>query len=67
MDLIDKSLFKQECFINGKWVNSENNDTFDVINPSDQTVIGTMPNCKKKDTIDAIKSAHNSWKKWKNY
>ena len=66
MDLIDKSLFKQECFINGQWINSENNDTFDVINPSDQSVIGTMPNCKVKETLDAIKSAHNSWEKWRS-
>ena len=67
MDLIDKSLFKQQCYINGEWTNSETQETFNVINPSDQNIIGTMPNCKKKETSDAIESARSSWGKWKNF
>ena len=47
--LKDQSLFKQNCFINGEWVNSDNGDTFDVVNPSDLTVVGTMPNASKKE------------------
>ena len=40
-----------------KWalVDAESEETFDVINPSDQTKVGTMPNCSKKDTIKAMK------------
>ena len=63
--LKDQSLFKQKCFINGEWVNSDNGDTFDVINPSDLTVVGTMPNASKKETIRAIDAANNSWSDWK--
>ena len=63
--LKDQSLFKQKCFINGEWVNSDNGDTFDVINPSDLTVVGTMPNASKKETIRAIDAANNSWNDWK--
>ncbi len=65
MDLIDKGLFIQKCFIDGQWVNSESADTFDIINPSDQTKVGTMPNCSKKDTLKAIEAAKKSWIKWK--
>ena len=63
--LKDQSLFKQKCFINGEWVNSDNGDTFDVINPSDLTLVGTMPNASKKETIRAIDAANNSWSDWK--
>ena len=63
--LKDQSLFKQKCFINGEWVNSDNGDAFDVINPSDLTVVGTMPNASKKETIRAIDAANNSWSDWK--
>ncbi len=63
--LKDQSLFKQKCFINGEWVNSDNGDTFDVVNPSDLTVVGTMPNASKKETIRAIDAANNSWSDWK--
>jgi len=63
--LKDQGLFKQQCFINGEWVNSDNGDTFDVINPSDLSVVGTMPNASKKETIRAIDAANNSWSDWK--
>ena len=65
MDLKDKSLFIQKCFINGFWSDAKSKETFEIINPSDQTVIGTMPNCSKEDTIMAIDAAKLSWEKWK--
>ena len=66
MDLKDKSLFKQKCFINGEWVNSKSGSTFDVKNPSDLSIIGKMPNCSKEDTVNAIECAYNSFNSWKN-
>ena len=65
MDLKDKDLFIQKCFINGHWLDAESEETFDVMNPSDQTKVGTMPNCSKKDTVKAIEAAKKSWNKWK--
>ena len=61
LQLKDKDLFKQQCFINGKWENAENGDTFEVFNPSDLTLVGTMPNSSKNETIKAIEAANNSW------
>ena len=63
--LKDQGLFKQQCFINGEWVDSDNGDTFDVINPSDLTIVGTMPNASKTETIRAIDAANTSWRDWK--
>ena len=63
--LKDQNLFKQQCFIDGEWVNSDNGNTFDVYNPSDLTLVGSMPNCSKTDTIKAIEAANNSWGAWK--
>ena len=65
MDLKDKSLFIQKCFINGHWLDAESEETFDVMNPSDQTKVGTMPNCSRKDTVKAIEAAKKSWNNWK--
>ena len=64
--LKDKNLFKQQCFINGKWEDADNSATFDVINPSDSSLIGTMPNSSKKETIKAINAAKKAWKEWRN-
>ena len=65
MNLNDKSLFIQKCFIDGEWVNAIDGNTFDVQNPSDLSVIGSMPNSSKTDTIKAINAAQASWSSWK--
>ena len=65
LQLKDKDLFKQQCFINGKWVEADSGDTFEVFNPSDLTLVGTMPNSTKTETIKAIEAANNSWNGWK--
>ena len=65
MQLKDKNLFKQQCFIDGKWTNSESGDTFDVYNPSDLSLVGRMPNCSKIETISAIDAANKAWDGWR--
>ena len=65
MDISNKKLFKQQCFINGEWVDSQNNKSIDVNNPATQEIIGKVPNCGKKETSIAIKAAENSWNEWK--
>ena len=65
LQLKDQDLFRQKCFINGEWVDSDSGDTFDIYNPSDLTLVGTMPNTKKSETIRAIEAANNSWSAWK--
>ena len=63
--LKDKDLFKQQCFIDGKWIGSDDGETFDILNPSDATLIGTMPNVKKSETIRAVDAAKKAWSNWK--
>ena len=41
MDISKVRILKQ-LFINGKWTNGVKGKTFDVINPSDETVIATI-------------------------
>tara|TARA_B100001123_G_C15292634_1_gene1017980 strand:- start:59 stop:1510 length:1452 start_codon:yes stop_codon:yes gene_type:complete len=66
MDISNKKLFKQQCFINGEWVDSQDNKSIDVNNPATQEIIGKVPNCGKKETSIAIKAAENSWKEWRS-
>jgi acyl-CoA reductase-like NAD-dependent aldehyde dehydrogenase len=39
---ISKLRFVKQLFINGKFVNSIKNQTFDVINPADESVLTTI-------------------------
>ena len=66
MDISNKELFKQQCFINGEWTNALNKETIDVNNPASEEVIGNVPKCGKNETINAIKAARNSWDEWKS-
>jgi len=65
MDISNKKLFKQQCFINGEWVDSQNNNSIEVNNPATHEIIGKVPNCGKEETSVAIKAAENSWNEWK--
>lgn len=55
--LSDKSLLKQQTYINGKWVDAKSGKTFEVTDPASGKLIGTMPEMGKEDTEDAIKAA----------
>ena len=66
LQLKDKALFKQKCFIGGKWEEADNGEKFEVINPSNSSVVGTMPNVGKNETIKAIEAANNAWPAWKS-
>ena len=43
MELNNKSLFKQKCFINGEWVGSSSGETLEVNNPASLEIIGNVP------------------------
>ncbi|KAI4139389.1 MAG: hypothetical protein L6R39_006308, partial [Caloplaca ligustica] len=55
--LSDKTLFKQECYINGEWVKAKSGKTFEVKDPGSGKLIGTCPECSKEDTDEAVKVA----------
>jgi succinate-semialdehyde dehydrogenase/glutarate-semialdehyde dehydrogenase len=64
MKLQDPALFKQECYINGKWLNSEK--SIEVTNPADQSPLGTVPALDAIAARDAISSARDAYILWKD-
>lgn len=65
MKIKNKELFKEQCYIDGKWVNSSNNETIEVNNPATLEIIGKVPKCGSEETEIAIEAANSSWKNWK--
>ena len=57
MKLNDNSLFRQQCFIGGQWVNADSGETMDVVNPANGETIGTMPVAGASETRRAIEAA----------
>ena len=53
-------------FINGKWQSSSSNETYDVINPATEEVIGKASKANNKDVQMALKSAEKGLEIWRN-
>ena len=63
--LKDPSLFKEEAFINGKWVKSNSGKTFPINNPATDEIIAQVTNLDAADAEKAIAAANDAFPKWK--
>ncbi|MDC3185116.1 NAD-dependent succinate-semialdehyde dehydrogenase [Candidatus Pelagibacter sp.] len=53
-------------FINGKWQESSNKETYEVINPANEEIIGNASKASPEDVSKALQSAENGLNIWKN-
>ncbi len=53
-------------FINGKWQKSVSGETYDVINPATEELIGKASKANFKDIDLALQSSNKGFKVWKN-
>jgi len=51
-------------YINGQWIQAENNASFDVFNPATGEKIGAVANGDQKDAARAIEAAAGAFKSW---
>jgi succinate-semialdehyde dehydrogenase / glutarate-semialdehyde dehydrogenase len=54
-------------FIDGKWQQSTNKETYDVINPATEEVIGKASKASSADVDKALKSAEKGFLVWKKF
>ena len=54
-------------FIDGKWQPSSNKETYDVINPATEEVIGKASKASAVDVDKALKSAQKGFSVWKKF
>ena len=67
MKLNDSHLFRQQCFIDGRWVDADSGETMEVFNPANGETIGTMPNAGAEETRRAIEAADAAWPAWRKH
>lgn len=65
MKLADITLFRQQCYIAGNWVDADSSATIDVTNPATDKVLGTIPKMEDAETRRAIESAERAWPEWR--
>src|SRR5271154_3841312 len=57
MKLKDQKLFRQQCYIDGKWVDPLNRGTIPVTNPATGEQLGTVPRMGAEEARQAIEAA----------
>jgi aldehyde dehydrogenase (NAD+) len=60
---VSKIRFVKQLFINGRFVDSIKKQTFDVINPNDETVLATIQKAGKEDVDAAVDAARTAFDK----
>ena len=65
MNLKDPSLFRQQCYIDGAWVDADDGGVIDVDNPADNSVIGAVPRMGARETRRAIEAANDAYPDWR--
>ena len=66
MELNNKSLFKEKCFVNGLWTDSLSGKTIEVNNPATMEIVGKVPNFTAEETKSVIDHAEKAFQSWKN-
>ncbi|NYT75413.1 NADP-dependent succinate-semialdehyde dehydrogenase [Alcaligenaceae bacterium] len=66
LNLKNPGLFRQQCYINGKWCDADSGETINVTNPATGEVIGTIPKMGAAETRRAIEAADAAWAGWRS-
>lgn len=63
-NLKNTSLFKQQAFIDGKWKDGQDKQTFPVFNPFNKRKIADVSDLTLSDFEDAVQSANKAFPEW---
>jgi len=65
LSLKDSKLFREQCYIDGGWVDAEGRNTIAVHNPATGTVLGTVPRMGAAEAKRAVEAAARAWPAWR--
>jgi succinate-semialdehyde dehydrogenase/glutarate-semialdehyde dehydrogenase len=65
MQLTDSSLIKTRAYVNGRWIDADDNETFSVTNPASGEVVAEVAKCSGDETRRAVEAAERAQIKWR--
>jgi succinate-semialdehyde dehydrogenase/glutarate-semialdehyde dehydrogenase len=65
LELKDPTLFREACYIDGKWVDADSDQTVDVTNPASGDLLGTIPKMGADETRRAVEAANAAYPAWR--
>ncbi|MFN2349334.1 MAG: NAD-dependent succinate-semialdehyde dehydrogenase [Thioalkalivibrio sp.] len=65
MQLQDKSLWRSQCLIDGRWTDADGRQHIAVTNPADGSTLGQVPRMGTEETRRAIEAAERALPEWR--
>ncbi|MGE8357044.1 MAG: NADP-dependent succinate-semialdehyde dehydrogenase [Microvirgula sp.] len=65
LNLKDPGLLRQQCYVNGQWLDADNGETLPVTNPATGEVVARVPRMGAAETRRALEAANAAWPAWK--
>ncbi|MFC6634925.1 NAD-dependent succinate-semialdehyde dehydrogenase [Microbulbifer taiwanensis] len=66
LDLKNTSLLRTQSYVDGKWIDADSGETFDVTNPATGEVVASIANLGAAETRRAIEAANRAWPAWRD-
>ena len=63
--LANSKLFRQQCYVDGRWTDAQSGATVTVSNPATGESIGSVPDCGADDTRRALLAAESALPQWR--
>ena len=63
--LKDPKLFRDRCYVDGAWIEADSKKRFEVDNPADGSILGTVPDMGAAETRRAIEAANAALPAWR--
>src|SRR5438046_114679 len=65
LSLKDPKLLREQCYVDGEWLDADSKKSFPVTNPATGETLGSVPNMGKTETRRAIEAAERAWPAWR--
>ena len=65
LSLKDPQLFRDQAYVDGRWVEADSKKRFDVDNPADGSILGSVPDMGVAETRRAIDAANAALPAWR--
>lgn len=66
MQINDLNLLREQAYINGEWVEADNESRFAVTNPANGELIAEVAALGRNETTRAIDAAERAWPEWRD-
>ena len=64
LKLKDPTLLRQQCYVDGQWIDAQGGGTVKVTNPANGDLLGTVPSLGVDETRAAIEAASAAFPTW---